>query len=253
MRLPSTPVAVATNSPCAVKLLEADGDRLERLAREARGEVLAPATAHVEAAIGRRQRRHCHAALLQQRHPRAVGAQARPARATQRQHDRLGAAPRAHPAALRSARRPRCVQPMKRCRMWNCTPARAQPVQPGAQQRRGLHLGREDAAGSADEGRDAQSLRPVAQRLRIELPEQGLDLRPALAVTRREGVERLRVREVQAALARQQELAARRRHGVEDMHLQRRPADSTSAAISPAGPAPTTATVMAPPPACPAR
>ena len=36
----------------------------------------------------------------------------------------------------------------------------AQPVQPGAQQRRRLHLGGEHAAGTADEGLDPQPGRP---------------------------------------------------------------------------------------------
>ena len=45
---------------------------------------------------------------------------------------------------------------------------RAQPVQPGAQQRRGLHVVREHPAGAADEGVDAQAGRPVAQLLRRE-------------------------------------------------------------------------------------
>jgi hypothetical protein len=47
----------------------------------------------VKAAVGRQQRRHCHAARGQQRHPGAVGTEPRPAAAAQGQHHRIGLHP----------------------------------------------------------------------------------------------------------------------------------------------------------------
>ena len=153
-------------------------------------------------------------------------------------------------AKRRSRRRAReaqrgavALQPSQRWRMWNCTRpalAAAQAVQPGAQQRRRLHVLREHAAGGADEGLDAQAAGPGAHGVGPEGVEQGRQRALALRVTRAEAGQRLGVREVQAADAGQQELAAHRRHRVEHVHL--RAARSVSAAISPAGPAPTTAT-----------
>ena len=100
-----------------------------------------------------------------------------------------------------------------------------QAMQPGTQQRRGLHVGREDASAGADEGRDAEALGPGADRRRVELAQPGRDLQPALRVTLDEGRERLAVREIQAAAAGEQELAAHRRHRVVDVDRDTRRRD----------------------------
>ncbi|MNK50851.1 hypothetical protein D3C87_697360 [compost metagenome] len=182
--------------------------------------MLAPACA-VEAAIGRQQRRHRHALCLQPRRPRAVGAQARPARAAQGQHHGIGLGGDLA-RRRREAQRVRIEGPITHPAMPHVElHARgAQTMQPGAQQGRGLHVGREHAARGADEGLDAQSGRPLARLLRTEFGEQRLELRAALAEAGHEHIERLGVREVEAAAAGQQKLAAHRGHRVVHVHLR---------------------------------
>src|SRR5207244_9758643 len=67
-------------------------DVLQRMAGEAAAEVLAPTTGgrDIEAAVRRLQGRDVDATLRQQGHPGAVGPQARPARATECEHDDVG-------------------------------------------------------------------------------------------------------------------------------------------------------------------
>ena len=94
----------------------------------------------------------------------------------------------------------------------------AQPLQPRAQQRRGLHLGRKHAARRADKGFDAQPRRPFARGVGPEVAQpirHGVGLR---TVATDEGGQRLGMRQVEPALARQQELAADGGHGIEHIH-----------------------------------
>ena len=172
---------------------------------------------HVEAAVGRLQGRDVHPLARQQRHPGRVRAQARPACAAQGQHrGARGHLPLAlgYGKAQGAIRRP--AQPaVAHVKLHAQT---AQPVQPRAQQRRGLHVGREHAARSTYEGVHTQPLRPGAQRLGAKALQQRRNLRAARAEARGERRERLGVREVQPALACEQELAPRRGHGVEHVH-----------------------------------
>ena len=112
---------------------------------------------------------------VQQRHPGPIGAQPRPTATTQRQHNgirlRLHRAMRGFKFKMRAfniVRAPPCpaVAHMK----LHARPLRrmTQAMQPGAQQRRCLHVGWEDATGAADEGVDAEALRPVAQLVRTK-------------------------------------------------------------------------------------
>ena len=146
-------------------IVDVQPHRLHRCAGKALGQVGAPA--HVEAAVGRLQGRHRHAAAGQVRHPGSVAAQPRPAGAAQGQHHGIG------PVHLRAGRRVEAQQWRDIARL-PALPAvahvqpqagGAQPVQPGTQQGRRLHLGRKHPAGAAHEGGDAQADGPVAQRL----------------------------------------------------------------------------------------
>jgi hypothetical protein len=94
----------------------------------------------------------------------------------------------------------------------------AQAMQPGAQQRRGFHLAREDAAGAADEGLDAQAVYPCAQLVGVEAAHEGRHLFTPIAVAWQEVGLRFGVRDVHAAASGQQEFAASRGHGVVDVH-----------------------------------
>lgn len=96
--------------------------------------------------------------------------------------------------------------------------ALAQAVQPCAQQRRGLHVGGEDAAGAANEGVDAERMHPGAQGFGVESIEQRGDAVGTGAIALAERCRGLGVGQVHAALAGHQELASGRRHGVVDIH-----------------------------------
>lgn len=96
----------------------------------------------------------------------------------------------------------------------------AQPVQPGAQQGRGLHVGGKHALRGAHEGLDAQASGPIAHGLRPEGFEERAQAGGTRAIAAHEGVEWLGMGEVQAALAGEQEFAAHRRHGIEHVHVQ---------------------------------
>ena len=97
-------------------------------------------------------------------------------------------------------------------------PCIAQALEPGAQQGRGLHVAGEHPARGADEGFDAQAMNPLAQGVRVEVAQQGVDRVAALGIAADEGRVGLGMGDVHAAHARQQELAAHRRHGVEHLH-----------------------------------
>ena len=226
----------------ALRRLKTDRHVLERLARVAAGEVFAPAHGadrhglhrhglargqaaqrQVEPAVGRQQRRHRHAARRQQRHPGTVGAQAGPAAAAQGEQHPAGP----HPQLAGGAGKPqglavgRPAQPAVahvELHRRAATGRVAQALQPGAQQRRGLHVGGKHATGRADKGFHTQPLRPGTHLGGAEVAQQRLDLLPAGAVALGKAVGRLAVREVEPPLAGQQELAADRGHGVEQVH-----------------------------------
>ena len=84
----------------------------------------------------------------------------------------------------------------------------AQSPDPAAQQGCGLQVHREHAAGRADEGVDAESARPLAQRRGVEVPQPPGDGRGPFPEARREDVRRVGMREVQSPLAGDEELAA---------------------------------------------
>ncbi len=157
----------------------------------------------------------------QQRHPGSVGAQTRPAGASQRQHRGArghallpGGAGKAQ-GAVGIPTQPAVAHVQHHA---SCT----QPRQPGAEQRRGLHVGGKDAPRGADKRIDAQALRPGAQLLGAKDAQQRLDLCAALAEARHKGLEGLGVGQIQPALAGQQKLAPDRGHGVEHMHRMAR-------------------------------
>ena len=83
---------------------ERRGHRLDRLAGELVAEERAPR--HVEAAVGRPERRHGNARALQHGHPGAVGTELGPTAAAERQHHRIGAHRQFRRSRLRSAVRP---------------------------------------------------------------------------------------------------------------------------------------------------
>ncbi len=92
-----------------------------------------------------------------------------------------------------------------------------QARQPGPQQGRCLHGFREDTAGRADEGRGAQGIGPVAQRLGREGFQRRAQPGRGLAVARHEAFERFGMGEVEPAAPGHQELARHRGHAVIDI------------------------------------
>ena len=96
---------------------------------------------------------------------------------------------------------------------------RVKPAQPGAQQRRGLHLLGEDAARGTDEGLDAEAIGPGDERIGREGADGRLEEPLRLTITFEKGVERLGVGQVQPAAACQQELARRCGHVIIDGDL----------------------------------
>ena len=195
---------------------QAEGDVFQRRPGEFFPEVFAPA-GHLEAAVARFQRRHVDAARLQQRYPGAIRAQARPAAAAQCQQagiaDYGAFAVRSGDAqaAIGVPAQPAAAGVDGHAQF-------AQAAQPGAQQRRGLHVAGEHAAGGADEGVDTQAMNPLAQGIGVERAQQRRDLGLALAVTTDESVLGLGVGDVHATDTGQQELAPHRGHGVEQLH-----------------------------------
>ncbi|MCY1225242.1 hypothetical protein D9M72_374320 [compost metagenome] len=201
----------------AIAIGQRDRHRLDRRAGKAAGKRFAPC--RIEAAIGRAQRRDLDATASQPRHPRAIRSQPRPACAAEREHH--GTRRHRHVAMRRGEAqlvRRALVPTQPAMPHMELHAGLAQPVQPCAQHRRGLHVGRENAARAADEGVDAKPVDPLAQRLRAEVRKHRRDLRGTGAIAAEEGRFRLRMREVHAALASHQELAPDRRHRVIDRH-----------------------------------
>ena len=77
------------------------------------------------------------------------------------------------PSAVSKRNAPLSSHPHQRCRTWMVNPILAQPPQPGAQERRGLHIGGKHAAGGADTGLDTESPRPFAERVGTQLGQPG--------------------------------------------------------------------------------
>ena len=209
---------------------DADGDRFEGLAGELVSEEGAPASCasrflagaqQVKTAIGRLQRRHVHASSLQCGQPAPVRAQPGPAAATQGQH--RGAREQLELASRRGETQLAGFVPARPAVTHvELHAARAQLRQPGAQQRRGLHVGREHAARCAHEGGNAQRLRPGAHGVGVEVLQPTAHLALALSVARDKGGHGLGMRQVQPAATRQQKLAAHRCRCVEHSHAQAR-------------------------------
>ena len=201
----------------AVGILPVRDHRFQRCAGVFVGEMRAPAD--VETAVRRAQRCDIDTAFAQRRHPGAVRAQLRPARAAEREHARLRA-----DAALAVGRieaQPVVVVPAQPAMVHVETHAAfAQPAHPAAQQRRGLAIHREHPAGAADVGVDAVLKRPRAQRFAVESVEPTRNLPRALAVARIETRSRLAVGQVQTALAGDQEFASHRALRLEQIHRQ---------------------------------
>ena len=97
---------------------------------------------------------------------------------------------------------------------------RAQPLQPGAQQRRGLHRGRKHTLRAADKSVHPQAFCPDTQFIRTKTLQPWAQGLGTLGVARGEGRQRLGMCQVQATHTREQKLAACRRHAVKHMHLQ---------------------------------
>jgi hypothetical protein len=192
----------------------------------------------VEAAVHRHQRRHLHAALApaaapRRRRNRAAPSSRRPAPARRR-------------PAVRGARRPG-----RRTR--SCAVAPAQPAVAHVEAHAGFRAGgaaRRAAAAppscrsgtrgrTADEGIDAEAVDPGAHLLRREALPASADLGAPLAVAAGEGVDGSEWVMFMPPLP-----ANRNLRPTEGMASYRStctpPADSTSAAIRPAGPPPTT-------------
>ncbi len=197
---------------------------LEGLARMAAAEMFAPAApvrrprrGGDKAAVGRTQGRHVRPPRRQQWHPRAVRTQPRPARAAQSQHHGVGADVA---LALRRGKAQGAVRVPAGPAVAHMHPhaGLAQALQPGPQQRRGLHALGKDAARAAGEGGNPQRLHPGPQRFRTEGVEQRRDLPLAGPVAGEEAFRRFGMGDVQPAAPGQQELAPHRGHGVEDLH-----------------------------------
>ena len=191
-------------------------DGFQRRAGVAFGEVRAPAD--VEAAVRWLQRRDVDAAIAQHVLPCAIGSELRPAAAAESEHhgvcadlafafgrreaQRVVFAP-AEPAMLHVEAHALCVQ----------------AAYPAAQQRRCLEVGGKHATGTADEGVDAQSARPRAQGIGIEVAQPSGDFLLAFAIAPGEGRHRFGMGEVEPTLAGDQELAPDRALGVVQVDL----------------------------------
>ena len=174
---------------------------------------------HVKAAVGRLQWRNLHPLAASS----GTQATSEPRRGQLAPPSASTVAPRPRAAARRrwqSTRRRRHPNQPAVAHVQHhasCT----QPRQPGAEQRRGLHVGGKDAPRGADKRIDAQALRPGAQLLGAKDAQQRLDLCAALAEARHKGPKRLGGSD-SARPAGQQNLRPTEGHGVEHMHRMAR-------------------------------
>ena len=164
--------------------------------------------------IGRAERRHVHARAGEDRPPCRIRPQTRPARPAQRQNGDVGADAAAAIRRLEPKFRPVRVEPGPAPSGPQIDPRIAQPRQPRAQQRRGLHADRKDAAGRAGEQLGPQALRPGHDLSRTE-SGQGAGQMRAIGAGRelgRKAFHRFRAGQVQARFPGHQEFAGRGRH-----------------------------------------
>jgi len=136
-------------------------DRLQRRAGEFLPQMRTPA-GHFEAAVGRLQRRDGDAAVLEQGHPGAIRTQSGPTAAAEGEQGGV----RLDPGfALRpgDTQRAMLVPAQPALAGMQLHAAFTQALEPGAQQGRGLHVGRKHPARTADKGVDAQPVNPFAQ------------------------------------------------------------------------------------------
>ncbi len=192
---------------------QSHGHRFDRSAGELVAKQLAPAV-DLETAIAWPQGLDLDATGAQQGHPGAVGAQALPTAATERQDHGVGAYRQALGGALDVQRTVR-VPAQPTAAGVDEHALLAQALEPGTEQRGGLHVGGEHPAGTADEGVDTQAVDPGAQRIRVEFAEQCGDFLLAPAIAAEELFPGLGMGDVHAADAREEEFPADRGHGVE--------------------------------------
>src|SRR3984893_14690142 len=188
-----------------------------------------------EPAIGGLQMRYRHALRAKRFHPRAVGPEPRPACAAEREHGCTGVD---QALSVRSVKRKLSVSipaaPAMAHRELHAH--RVEPPQPCPQQPRGLERFRETPAAGADEGRLPQRFAPLAQGFRRKRRDRGSEVGHRLAVARKKFRQRLAVRQIERADSRPPD-------GIASYTMTAAPpCASTSAAISPAGPAPMMAT-----------
>jgi hypothetical protein len=205
----------------AIHAGQRDGHGLYRLSCEALAEVVAPV--RVEAAVCRTQRFDRHVACAHQGNPCRIRAEARPARAAQCEHHRIGAhlllAGWCH-EAQRWARGAGCVRGVIVAPAHPFVPhvkphaGLFQAMQPGAQHGRRFHVGGKHASRTAYEGFNTQVVQPCTECIRTECIEQRRNLVAPRAVASEKRLERLRMRDVHATFARHQEFASDRRHRV---------------------------------------
>ena len=172
---------------------------------------------NVKAAIGALEIGNFHTPRTQPRYPGSIRTELRPTRATQRQ-DRCTWPDRHFTFRIFQTQAAVGIPSQPAMTNVEAHPGVAQPVQPSAQQGRGLHFPGKNPAGCADKGFDAQTMHPGTQRLRRKAVKQGLKLRTALAIAGTEGVVVLAMSDVQAADTGTQEFPSGRGHGVVNRH-----------------------------------
>ena len=234
--------AAAGNNGLAPRGVRAKAQRnaLERLAFKTVAENFGPGDG--EAAIGRPKPGDVDAFRSERLDPRPVRPQPRPACAAKREHggaDVDGALPVGCLKQQATAIVPSNPAMAQR----ELHAHRIQPPQPRPQQRRRLECLRKHPAAGADKGFLPQRLAPVTQRLRRKRLDRSFQVRRRLAIAREELRKRFAVGEIEPAPSGHQEFSTRRRHGVVDGDVSTA-SRQHSAAISPAGPAPTIATLL---------
>ncbi|MCY1422436.1 hypothetical protein D9M71_381130 [compost metagenome] len=145
----------------------AEGNVLQWCTGEFVREQRAPAC-HFKTAVAGLQRRDIHSPFGQQRLPATVGAEPCPAAATQSQyHD--GSVNQAFALWISNPQGTLGIPAQPAMAGVDNYPTVAQALEPGTQQRCGFHVGGEHPARGADEGFDAQTMNPLAQRVSIEV------------------------------------------------------------------------------------
>jgi len=172
---------------------------------------------HREAHVGGAQRRNRHARRRQQRHPCRVRAKPRPACAAQGQNADLGAQGL---APLGRVEHKPLIQPDPGPAGAHHHPHPRQACQPGAQQRRGLHVGRKHPPGRAGKQRDPQILGPGADLLGAETGQHRRQ--PVAVIGGGKAGEGLVAGQVQTRFPGHQKFARRAGAGLGQKHLSAR-------------------------------